>query len=276
MNAQKDAALIGNTAMGMPGYGELKGIGDYYSYGKNDTDYVDKYADKFDPNQFFGDMFTNGEGGQGLVGADQLAEFGEGAYELFDKFRPGMEYMAENQGISDAELSNMLSESSSGYQGNIANQESQQVRQMQRMGIDPSSGAWADGAGNRAMQGAAGLSGLQQKVRTDARGQDWMQRLQAAGIGLASGQMGTDALGKATSSYDNAYNAMTDAYGNYISGVGNLASLTENNRQYNAGQTSSSAQGLTQAVPNFQNAQQSAAGLHTPRFNTQQFQPAYR
>ena len=126
------------------------------------------------------------------------------------------------------------------------------------------------------MQGAAGMSGLQQKVRTDARGMDWMQRMQAAGIGLQTGQMGTDALGKATSSYDNAYNAMTDAYGNYISGVGNLASLTENNRQYNAGQTMGAAQGLTNAVPGYQNMQQSAAGLQSPQYNSQPHQPAYQ
>lgn len=248
----------------MPGYKEMYDLyKDTAGLGKwgqqledvSSPDYMERYAGMVDPMAFlqqagfgFG-TDGSGEGNYGPLGANQLTEFGEGAYELFDQFKPGMQYIAENQGVGEQELANRLGTSSSGYQQNIQNQEQQQLRQMGRMGIDPSSGAWQSGQGSRAMQGAQGLSGLQQQVRQDARGEDWKQRMEAAGIGLNLAGQGTDALGRATGAYNDALGTLGNVYGNYMQGVGNMAGITENARQYDKGYLADLTQGLTGARP---------------------------
>lgn len=241
-------------ALNMPGYDEMNTL-----YGKSleniyggSPDYMDKFAGMTDPAAFMQGLgLTGGDGDYGPIGADELKQFGEGAYELFDKFKPGMEYIAENQGVGEQELANMLGTSSSGYQANIENQNQQQMRNMQRMGMDPSSGAYAAGAGNRAMQGAAGLSGLQQGVRQGARQQDWSERMQAAGIGLDAGKMGTDAMGRVAGAYGDALGNATNLYGNYMNTMGNMANTTEGARQYDTGYSASLAQGLSGARPTY-------------------------
>ena len=263
---QYDAFGRANTlAGGMPGYAQL---GEQYDKINADVapDYMDRWAaEGMNPLDFIQGLpgFGAGEDGSyGPIGADQLVEHGEGMYELFDKFVPGMEYIAENQGVSDAQLANMLGESSAGFQANMANQNAQAERNMGRMGIDPSSGAYAAGAGSRAMQGAAGLSGLQQNVRQDASQQDWQQRMEAAGIGLQAGQQGTDALSQATGAYGDAYNMFGGVYGDYMGGLAQMGGLTEDARQFNYTQAGDLAQGLTGARPAFD---QTFYGSYMPR-----------
>lgn len=218
-------------------------------------DYMEKFAGMVDPlsalQPFLG---SGGSGGSAPIGMDALKDYGEGMYQLFDTFKPGLEYIAQNQGVSDAELANRLGVASAGFQGNIANQEAQAQRAMGRMGVNPNSGAWQAGASQRAMQGAAGLSGLQQQVRQDARNEDWQQRLQAAGIGLQAGQQGTDALGRVASGYENLLGSVSGLYGNYMNTLGNLAQTTEGARQYNYTQAGNLAKGLIGARPAFDNS----------------------
>ncbi len=236
----------------MPGYSEMQ---DLYkgSLGGESPDYMDKFAGMIGkPTDFIGGipgMAGGGEGGYGPIGADQLAEFGEGAYELFDKYKPGMEYIAEEQGVGEQELANMLGTASTEFAGNVASQEEQQKRQMGRMGIDPTSGAWSAGAGERGIETAKGLSGLQQGVRSGAREQDWKERMDAAGIGLNVAAQGTDALGRATGAYTDALSAYGGMYGDYIGGLGTMGGLTEGARQYDKGYSADLAQGLTGARP---------------------------
>lgn len=250
-NADKTA---NRAAMNMPGYSQMS---DQYKE-INQADFPD-YMDRFSgmvgsPTDFIGGLpGMGGDGGYGPIGAEALGEFGEGAYELFDKFKPGMEYIAENQGVGEQELASRLGTASGGMQRNIADQEAQQVRQMQRMGMDPSSGAWQAGAGDRAMQGAQGLSGLQEQVRGGARADDWKQRMEAAGIGLNVAGQGTNALSQATGAYNDALGAYGGMYGDYASGLANMGNLTENARQYNYSQAGNLAQGLTGARPAFDN-----------------------
>lgn len=243
-----------NYAREMPGYAEL---GEQYKE-IDEADFPD-YMDRFSgmvgaPTDFIGGLpgMDSGDGSYGPIGATQLADFGEGAYELFDKFTPGMEYMAENQGVGEQELANRLGVSSAEMQKNIAGQEGQATRAMGRMGIDPSSGAWQAGAGERSIDAAAGLSGLQQNVRTDARDEDWKQRMETAGIGLNLAGQGTDALSTATGAYTDALGAYGGMYGDYIGGLSNMGNLTENARQYNYSQAGNLAQGMTGALPAFQ------------------------
>lgn len=241
---------LNQMATQLPGY---KQLGEQYDR-INQADfpnYMDEFATRMGtPQDIMGGIYGGGpDGSYGPIGADELKQFGEGAYELFDQFKPGMEYIAENQGVGEQELANMLGESSSGFQANIENQNVQAERDMRRMGIDPSSGAWAADKGNRAMTGAAGMSGLQQQVRSGAREQDWQERLSAAGIGLDLGSQGTDAMGKAAGAYESAAGNLTDMYGNYMQGVTNMGNLTENARQYNYSQAGDLAGGMTGARP---------------------------
>lgn len=241
---------LNQMATELPGYSQLSD--QYTRINQADfPDYMDRFAGMVgSPQDFIGGLpGMGGDGGYGPIGADALGQFGEGAYELFDQFKPGMEYIAENQGVGGQELANRLGTSSAGLQENIQNQEQQQLRQMGRMGIDPTSGQWQAGAGERAMQGAQGLSGLQQQVRQDARGEDWKQRMEAAGIGLNIAGQGTNALSQATGAYNDALGAYGGMYGDYIGGLGNMGNLTENARQYNYSQAGNLAQGLTGARP---------------------------
>ena len=235
-------------AKGMPGYEQLSQIAS--GVGGNSYNNTAEFSKQMNPLDFLKNM---GMTETGVGGTEQLIDFGEGAYELFDQFVPGMQQLAETQGVSGDELANMLAESSAGYKGNIANQNMQTSRAMGRMGINPASGNYQAMQGSRDLQEAAGLSGLQQSVRRDASDQDWQQRLQAAGIGLNLGSQGTDALSKASSSLNTSAGIMGDAYGDYMSGYGQMRGLDENARQFDAGQKMQAAQGLTGAVPAYQN-----------------------
>lgn len=240
-----------NIAKNLPGYKQMGGLYDRY-LNQQSPDYMEKFAGMVDPMSFLQPFLGgDGSGGYAPIGTEALKDYGEGMYELFDKFRPGMEYIAENQGVGEAELANRLGTASSRYQGNIANQEAQAQRAMGRMGVNPNSGAWQAGAGQRAMQGAAGLSGLQQQVRQDARTEDWQQRLQAAGVGLQAGQQGTDALGRVASEYSNMLGSVSGLYGNYMGALGNMANTTEGARQYDKSYLSSLAGGMTGAMNDF-------------------------
>ncbi|RLC09963.1 MAG: hypothetical protein DRI24_20990 [Deltaproteobacteria bacterium] len=274
-NAQRGDSMIGQQSMKMPGYKELGDL--YKGRSRNSPDYMDKFAGMVDPMAAMKGMFGDGgDGNFGPIGADQMVDFGEGAYELFDKFIPGMEHIAENQGVSEGELSNMLGESSSGYQANIDNQMGQAERRMGRMGINPNSGAWAEGSGGRAMEGAAGLSGLQQGVRSDARQQDWQERLSAAGIGLNVAGQGTNAMNSASGAYNQAYNSMAGMYGDYMGAMGNMGNLTENARQFDNNYGAGLAKEMTNAVPSYQNAQQASAGRGSLQGANKQWQPSYQ
>ena len=240
---------LNDMAMGLPGY---KQLGEQYDR-INQADFPD-YMDKFagmvgTPQDMMSQLYGGDDGAYGPIGADELKQFGEGAYELFDQFKPGMEYIAENQGVGEQELTNQLGVASSGYQANIANQAAQEERRMGRMGMDPSSGAWAASAGDRAMEGAAGLSGLQQGVRQGARERDWKERMEAAGIGLNLAGQGTNAMSQAAGAYGNAASNLSNMYGNYMQGIGNMGNLTENARQYNYSQAGGLASGMTGARP---------------------------
>jgi len=248
----KDAISLSKT---LPGYSQLNS-----QYKKLNSaempNYMDQYSDQVgglptaDNIPGWG-MDENGN--YGPIGAGELAQFGKGAYELFDQFIPGMEYIAENQGVSEGEISNRLGEGSSSYQANIDNQLAQQERHLGRMGIDPTSGAYTDNMSNMRMQAAAGQSANQQDILNSAREEDWSQRISAAGIGLNVAGQGTDALKTATGVYGDAMGMYGDMYGNYITQMGNMAGLTENARQYNHSQAGDLAQGMTGQMPAMQN-----------------------
>ncbi|RLA59934.1 MAG: hypothetical protein DRQ89_13465 [Epsilonproteobacteria bacterium] len=246
---------LSRAANSLPGYSQLRS-----QYYKVNSDEAPNYMDEFDDR--VGGLPTgenmpgwamDENGNYGPIGASQLAQFGEGAYELFDKFVPGMEYIAENQGVSEGELSNRLGEGSSSYQSNIDNQLDQQERHLGRMGIDPTSGAYTDNMGNMRMSAAAGQSANQQGILKNARTEDWEQRLSAAGIGLNVAGQGTNALNVATGAYSDAMGMYGDMYGDYVGGIGNMANLTENARQYNYSQAGDLAKGLTTAIPTMNN-----------------------
>jgi len=239
------------AATSLPGYYQLKS--QYNELNNAEMpNYMDLYSNQVgglpDGSNIPG-WGVDGNGNYGPIGASQLAQFGEGAYQLFDKFVPGMEYIAENQGVSEGELANRLGEGSSSYQANIDNQLAQQERRLGRMGIDPTSGAYADNAGNMRMNAAAGQSANQQGILKNAREEDWSQRIAAAGIGLNVAGQGTNALQVATGAYGDAMGMYGDMYGDYVNNMGNMANLTENARQYNYSQAGELAQGLTGAIP---------------------------
>ncbi len=265
MDARKSQFQLNTEAMKRPGYANYKqGIQGYGLTPQQAPNYADKFANQFNPvdimSQLYGGTGSGGSGSYGPIGADELKEFGKGAYELFDKFKPGMEHIAENQGVDEQELANQLGTASSGYAQNLANAEAQQQRQYGRMGIDPTSGAYAAGEGSRTIQSAAELSGLQQNVRQNARNQDWSQRMQAAGIGLNTAGQGTDALGRAAGAYGDAASNIAGMYGDYMSNYGQMMGLDENARQFGANNQLATNQFLASAVPNFTDVQSTQYG----------------
>ncbi len=64
-------------------------------------------------------------------------------FELFDQYKPQLEYIAENAGVSGAELSSNLANSGAQYNANHDAMTAAANRDLQRMGVNPNSGRYA-------------------------------------------------------------------------------------------------------------------------------------
>ena len=157
--------------------------------------------------------------------AEQLNDYGEQMFDLFDQYKPQYEYIAENAGVSGNELNLRLADSGARYNANYDAMMKEAERDFARMGVNPNSGRFAAMKTTNALGKAAGHTANQNQVRQNARAEDMNERLQAASLGLNLGNTAAGAVGNAAQLYGQAGQAFTDNKIRYDS-------LNESARQY--------------------------------------------
>ena len=186
--------------------------------------------------------------------ADQLKQYGDDLFAIFDRYQGNYDYLADNAGVSDAELQNRLGLSGSEFQASADAQDQEYQREMRRMGVNPNSAKFAGFGTSNALQKAAGLSMTQNQVRQDARDESWKENMEVAQFGLNAGNSGAGAVATASSAYDLAGQKFSDNKIKY-------ASLNENARQFDNQyalqqdqlKLSAQNQAFTQGAERFQN-----------------------
>ena len=158
--------------------------------------------------------------------AQQMGDYGQQMFDLFDLYQPQFDYIAENAGVGGAELGQMLADSSAQYSANVDAAQAEQTRTAQRMGVNPNSGAYAAMGTSNALQKAAGLSSNQNQVRNQAQQQDMSERYQAAQMGLTAGGQGASAMNAAGGMYAQMGSQMQSSKQFYDQ-------MQESSRQYN-------------------------------------------
>ncbi|MBO9483804.1 hypothetical protein [Salinisphaera sp. G21_0] len=123
---------------------------------------------------------------------DQREGYAEDMFQLFDQYRPQLEHIADNAGVSGAELSNALADSGARYNANYDAMMAESNRALQRMGVNPNSGRYAAMTTGNALTKTAGYSANQNQVQQMARQQDMNERMQAAQLGLGIGSQGAN------------------------------------------------------------------------------------
>ena len=123
---------------------------------------------------------------------DQREDYAGDMFQLFDQYRPQLEHIAENAGVSGAELGNALADSGARYNANYDAMMAESNRALQRMGVNPNSGRYAALTTGNALGKAAGYSANQNQVQQMAKQQDMNERMQAAQLGLNVGGQGAN------------------------------------------------------------------------------------
>ena len=168
-------------------------------------DYTKGLYDDLGLNLNYTDGLINGESeyaqwDQGEVrdnlNLDEREGFAEDMFNLFDLYKPQMEHIAENAGVSGAELSSNLANSGARYNANYDAMTEEANRDLRRMGVNPNSGRYAAMTTGNALGKAAGYSANQNQVRQASKAQDMNERLQAAQIGLNVGGQGANMYGQ--------------------------------------------------------------------------------
>lgn len=142
--------------------------------------------------------------------ADQLKQYGDSLFDIFDQYQGNFDYLGDNAGVSDGELQSRLGESSSSYLANADSQTAQYEREMRRMGINPNAAKFAGFGTSNALQKAVGLSLTQNQVRKDARDESWNENMQVAQLGLTAGNAGVGAVSTAANAYGQAGQQFTN------------------------------------------------------------------
>lgn len=133
--------------------------------------------------------------------AEQMADYGQQMFDLFDQYKPQYEYIAENAGVSGAELGQRLADSGAQYNANYDAMTADAERDLQRMGVNPNSGRYAAMTTGNALSKAAGYSMNQNQVRSQASQEDMNERMQAAQLGLQVGGQGVNSVNAAGNLY---------------------------------------------------------------------------
>ncbi|WP_419533946.1 hypothetical protein [Endozoicomonas sp.] len=160
--------------------------------------------------------------------ADQLKEYGDKLFDVFDNYQPNFQYLGDNATVSDAQLESRLGEATSDYQANADLQQSEYERDMRRIGVNPNSARFAGFGTSNALHKAAGLSAIQNQVRDTAREESWNRNLDVAELGLDTAKTATDGLSSAANVYKLAADMFTDNKIKYDQ-------LNEAARQYDLG-----------------------------------------
>lgn len=136
-------------------------------------------------------------------------------------YRPLEEEIVANAGLSDSEQQEMVTTAGLTTQSAFDSAEASRNRNLQRMGINPNSGAYAENTRKSAISKAVAKANSQNTARTQAEEMDYNQKVAAVGLGKGLSSSAAGLMTSASSNYANqasAYGLNAQMYGRQASG----------------------------------------------------------
>jgi hypothetical protein len=136
-------------------------------------------------------------------------------------YRPLEEEIVANAGLSDSEQQEMVTTAGLTTQSAFDNAEASRNRNLQRMGVNPNSGAYAENTRKSAISKAVAKANSQNTARTQAEEMDYNQKVAAVGLGKGLSSSAAGLMSSASSNYANqasAYGLNAQMYGQQASG----------------------------------------------------------
>jgi hypothetical protein len=118
-------------------------------------------------------------------------------------YRPLEEEIVANAGISDAEQQEMVTKAGLTTQSAFDSAEASRNRNLQRMGINPNSGAYAENTRKSAISKAVAKANAQNTTRAQAEEMDYNQKVAVVGLGKGLPTAAAGLMSSASSNYAN-------------------------------------------------------------------------
>ena len=173
-------------------------------------------------------------------------------YEYYkSNYRPMEEDIVANAGISDDEQKEIVSTAGLNTELAFNSADAGRDRTLQRMGVNPNSGAYAESTRKSAITKAVAKSSAENTARSQAEQMDYSQRVAAVGLGKGVMSSSESLMNSASAGYANqasAYGAQAQMYGQGLSntmqlGMG-IAGAAMNANTSNGFDTSKFGKGL--------------------------------
>lgn len=137
-------------------------------------------------------------------------------------YRPLEQEIVENAGLSESEQKEMVTKAGLTTQSAFDSAEASRNRNLQRMGINPNSGAYAENTRKSAIAKAVAKANSQNTARETAEQMDYSQKVAAVGLGKGLPSSAAGLMSSASSNYANqasAYGLNAQMYGQQASGA---------------------------------------------------------
>ncbi len=153
--------------------------------------------------------------------AQQQMEMAQEQYDYYKTtYRPLEEEIVANAGLSDSEQQEMVTKAGLTTQSAFDSAEASRNRNLQRMGINPNSGAYAENTRKSAISKAVAKANSQNTARAQAEEMDYSQKAAAVGLGKGLPTAAAGLMSSASSNYANqasAYGLNAQMYGQQAS-----------------------------------------------------------
>ena len=155
--------------------------------------------------------------------AQQQLDMAKEQYDYYKTtYRPLEEEIVSNAGISSAEQQEMVTKAGLTTQSAFDNAEASRNRNLQRMGINPNSGAYAENTRKTAISKAVAKANSQNTARATAEQMDYSQKAAAVGLGKGLSSSSANLMSSASSNYASqasSYGLNAQMYGQQASGA---------------------------------------------------------
>lgn len=153
--------------------------------------------------------------------AQQQLDMAQEQYNYYKTtYRPLEEEIVSNAGLSDAEQQEMVTTAGLTTQSAFDSAEASRNRNLQRMGVNPNSGAYAENTRKSAISKAVAKANSQNTARSQAEEMDYNQKVAAVGLGKGLSSSAAGLMSSASSNYANqasAYGLQANMYGQQAS-----------------------------------------------------------
>jgi hypothetical protein len=154
--------------------------------------------------------------------AQQELDMAKEQYDYYKTtYRPLEEEIVANAGLSDSEQQEMVTTAGLTTQSAFDSAEASRNRNLQRMGVNPNSGAYAENTRKSAISKAVAKANSQNTARTRAEEMDYNQKFAAVGLGKGLPSSAAGLMSGASSNYANqasTYGLNAQMYGQQASG----------------------------------------------------------